>query len=64
MSKSLVQAETRYSIIEKLVLALITLVRKLRPYFKCHLIKVITTFPLNIVLQKPDLSGCVAKWAL
>ena len=37
VSKSLVQAKTHYSMIEKLVSALITSVRKLRPYFQCHL---------------------------
>ena len=38
----MVQAEIRYYVIEKLVLALITLARKLRPYFQCHPIKVVS----------------------
>ena len=48
----------------KVGVALITLARKLRPYFQCHPIKVVTTFPLKTMLQKPDLSGCMAKWIL
>ena len=64
MSKSLVQAKNRYSIIERLVLALITSVRKLRPHFQCHLIMVVTSFPLKTMLQKLDLAGQMAKWAL
>ena len=58
------QTETYYFIIEKLILALITLARKLRPYFQCYPIKVITTFPLKTVLQKRDLLGRMVKWAL
>ena len=50
VSKSLVQAETHYSIIEKLVLALITSARMLRPYFQCHPIRVVIAFPLRTVL--------------
>ena len=61
VSKSLVQAEIHYVIIENLILALITSVRKLRPYFQYHPIRVVTTFPLKTILQKPDLSRWVAK---
>ena len=64
VSKSLVQAKTLYSTIEKLVLALITSARKLRSYFNCHPIRVATTFPLKTVLQKPDLLGRMAKWVV
>ena len=64
VSKSLVQVKTCYSIIEKLVLALITSAKKMRPYFKCHLIRMVTTFPLKNELQKPNLLGHIAKWAL
>ena len=38
--------------------------RKLRPYFQCHSIKVLTTYPLKNILHKPELSGRLTKWAV
>ena len=35
-SRSLVDAETRYPVMEKLALAVVTAARKLRPYFHSH----------------------------
>lgn len=53
VSKSLLDAETRYSQFEKLALALIITARKLRPYFQSHPITVLTSFPLKNILHKP-----------
>ena len=64
VSKSLLDAETRYSQLEKLALALVSAARKLWPYFQCHPIVVITTYPLKDILQKPELSGRLTKWAV
>ncbi|KAL5555727.1 hypothetical protein UlMin_037963 [Ulmus minor] len=63
-SKSLLDAETRYPEVEKLALALMIAARKLRPYFQAHTIIVPTKFPLKQILQKPDTSGCLAKWSI
>ncbi|KAK1567163.1 hypothetical protein Q3G72_008809 [Acer saccharum] len=63
-SKALLPAETRYSPAEKIALALITAARKLRPYFQAHTIKVYTDCPLKFILQKPELSGRLTKWAV
>ncbi|XP_075099519.1 uncharacterized protein LOC142176288 [Nicotiana tabacum] len=41
-------AEMWYPQLEKLALALIMASRKLRPYFQCHLIAVVTVYPLVI----------------
>ena len=49
---------------EKLALALVASSKKLRPYFQCHPIVVVTTYPLRNVLHKPDLSGRLVKWAI
>ena len=49
---------------EKLALALVTSSKKLRPYFQCHPIVVVSTYPLRNVLHKPDLSGRLVKWAI
>ena len=62
VNKSLLDAETRYTQLEKLILALITVARKLRPYFQCHLVTVLTTCPLKSILHKPELSEWLTKW--
>ena len=51
-------------LIEKLALALIMTSRKLRPYFQCHPISVVTAYPLRNILHKHELSGRLAKWAI
>ncbi|KAM0991841.1 hypothetical protein ACFX2J_010099 [Malus domestica] len=63
-SKALQDAETRYSNIEKLALALVMSARKLRPYFQAHAIIVLTNHPLRHILQSPDTSGRMIKWAI
>ena len=60
-SKALVDAETRYPLMEKWALTLITAARKLRPYFQAHPIVVMTDQPLQQMLQKPDASGRLVK---
>lgn len=45
VSKRLLDAETRYTNVEKLVYALILISRKLRPYFQAHKVKVRTAYP-------------------
>ena len=47
VSKSLLDAQTRYTQLEKLALALVTAARKLRPYFQCHPITVLTIYPVE-----------------
>ncbi|KAK0597534.1 hypothetical protein LWI29_026267 [Acer saccharum] len=63
-SKALLPAETRYSPAKKMALALITAARKLRPYFQAHKIGVYTNCPLKLILQKPEVSGRLTKWAI
>jgi hypothetical protein len=63
-SKALLPAETRYSPAEKMALALVTAARKLRPYFQAHTIIVYTDCPLKLILQRPELSGRLTKWAI
>lgn len=55
-SKMLQGVEARYPEIKKLGLALVTTVRKLRPYFLSHTIIVPTRHPLNLTLGKIDTS--------
>ncbi|XP_074356266.1 uncharacterized protein LOC141695965 [Apium graveolens] len=64
VSKRLLDAETRYTNMEKLVYALILAARKLRPYFQAHRIEVRTAYPLQHILHKPESSGRMLKWAV
>ncbi|KAM2676695.1 hypothetical protein EV1_003341 [Malus domestica] len=63
-SKALQNAETRYSNIEKLALALVMSARKLRLYFQAHSIIVLTNHHFRQILQSPDTSGRMIKWAI
>ena len=64
ISKRLLDAETRYSNMEKLVYALILASRKLRPYFQAHKIEVRTSYPLRQIMHKPEVTGRMLKWAV
>lgn len=64
VSKVLLDAETRYTSLEKLALALVCSARKLRHYFQVHQVIVITDQPLKSLFHKADLSGRIAKWAV
>ncbi|KAF8093777.1 hypothetical protein N665_0378s0007 [Sinapis alba] len=63
-SKRMTDAETRYSTLEKMVLAMITSARKLRPYFKSHSIIILTNLPLRTIMQNANHSGRLSKWAV
>ena len=63
-SRALRRAEERYPRMEKLILALVTAARKLRPYFQAHAIEVPTEYPMKQVLHKPETSGRLMKWAI
>nr|XP_017239614.1 PREDICTED: uncharacterized protein K02A2.6-like [Daucus carota subsp. sativus] len=54
--------ETRYSRIEKLVLALVMASRKLKYYFQGRNITILTNQPLRRVLHRPDMTGRLAAW--
>ncbi|KAK8921231.1 hypothetical protein KSP39_PZI020106 [Platanthera zijinensis] len=64
LSKILSDTETRYPAADKTALALVFSARKLRPYFQAHTIKVLTELPLRAILQKPEASGRLVKWAV
>ena len=60
----LLDAETRYSVVEKMMLALVNTKKKLRHYFETHQIIVITDFPIKQIPSKPDLIGRLTKWTI
>ena len=49
---------------EKLILALVTIVRKLRPYFQAHTVEVPIEYPMKQVLHRPETFGRLIKWAI
>ena len=49
---------------EKLILALVTTSRKLRPYFQAHIVEVPTEYLMKQILHKPETSGRLIKWAI
>ena len=64
VSKSLTDAEIRYSHLERAALALWTAVRKLRPYFQSHPVVVLTNLPLWGTIHKHDMSRRMAYWVM
>ena len=64
VSKSLTDAETRYSHLERAALALRTTPQKLRPYFQAHPVVMLTDLSLRGTIHKPDLFGRMARWEM
>ena len=62
MSKSLHEAEVRYLPLEKAILAVVLVTRKLPHYFQAHTVVVLIQLPLKIILRSADYTGKVAKW--
>ena len=49
---------------EKLIIALVTTFRKLRPYFQAHTVEVPTEYPMKQILHKPETSRRLIKWTI
>ena len=57
-------AKERYPPMEKLAFALVTVARKLKPYFQAHTVVVLTNRPLQRAMSNPDAAGRLALWAI
>ena len=64
VSSLLQGARSRYSGMQKLLLSLLMVSRKLRHYFQEHEITVVTCLPLQRILHNPDATGRIVEWAL
>ena len=64
ISRVLQSAETRYQLIEKIALALLTAACRLRQYFQSHQVIVRTDHPIAKILWKPDLAGRMIAWSV
>ena len=62
ISKTLVDAKTRYLPLEKLVLVLVHARRKLPHYFQAHNVYKLTEYPLQSLLKRSDFTGRITKW--
>ena len=62
VSKSLHEAEIRYSPLEKAIQAVVHASRKLSHYFQAHTVVVLTQLPLKSVLQTADYTRRIALW--
>ena len=62
VSKSLHEAEVRYSPLEKAILAVVHASQKLPHYFQAHTVVVLTQLPLKSVLRTVDYTGRIALW--
>ena len=64
VSKALQGPETRYQSLEKAALAVVFSAWRLRHYFHSFAVVVMTNFPIQKVLQKPDVAGRMVRWAV
>jgi hypothetical protein len=62
ISEVLHDAKTRYLVVHKLLYKVLTASRKLCYYFQAHKILVVMSYPLRVVLHRPNVTGNIAKW--
>ena len=61
VSKSLHEVEVRYLPLEKAILTVVHVTRKLPHYFQAHIVVVLTQFPLKTLLRSADYTRRIAK---
>ena len=64
VSEVLSDSKTHYPQIQKLLYVVLIAKSKLCHYFKSHPVMVMTSFPLDKVVQNQDATGRIVKWAL
>lgn len=65
LSKTMIDTELNYPSIEKICLALIFALQKLRHYLFTTLIHLISKAnPLKYIISHPSVQGCIAKWTI
>jgi len=56
--------ETKYQLVEKIALALLTAACRLHQYFQSHQVIVRIDHPIAKILRKPDLAGRMIAWSV
>ncbi|GJZ59456.1 reverse transcriptase domain-containing protein [Tanacetum coccineum] len=64
VSRALQGPKLNYTLIEKLILALVCAAKRLRRYFQAHPIVVITDQPIKQVMSRPNVAGRLQKWSV
>jgi hypothetical protein len=64
ISEVLSETKARYPQIQKLLYAVVLARCKLRHYFEAHPVTVVSSFPLEEIIQNPDAAGMIAKWSV
>ncbi|GJY07480.1 reverse transcriptase domain-containing protein [Tanacetum coccineum] len=62
VSRGLQGPEINYTLMEKLILALVSASKLLKRYFQAHTIIVITNQPIKQILSNPEVTGRLLKW--
>ena len=62
VSKALIDAQTRYTRIEKIVSALFITSRKSKHYFQSFLIVALIEYPLRTIMENSEANGKITKW--
>ena len=61
VSKSLHEAKVHYLPLEKVILAVLHVARKLPHYFQAHIVVVLTQLSLRSILRSADYTGRITK---
>nr|XP_009792388.1 PREDICTED: uncharacterized protein LOC104239453 [Nicotiana sylvestris] len=65
LSRMMTPNELKYSLIEKLCLALVFAIQKLKHYFQAHVVRLVSRAnPIKFVMSKPVLNDRLARWYL
>jgi hypothetical protein len=64
VSRVLSGSEVRYTAMEKLTLSLVHATRRLWRYLQAHTVEIQTSYPIQQILRRPELSGRLGKWAV
>ena len=64
ISRSLHEAEVRYLPLERAILAVVHITRKLPHYFQAHTVVVLTQLPFRALLRSANYVGRIVKWGI